>query len=67
MYAVAMQDDGWFCVYAGDVVSNGMTVPTFTDDLDDAVKYEDIDDASAQRSRLSVIFMGAYPQVVEID
>ena len=66
MYAVAMEDGGWFCAYAGDTISNGMTIPTFTDDFDDAMEYDDIDDAMAQRDRLSNIFMLANPRVVEV-
>ena len=43
-YCVAMFDNG-VQFYAGNVVSYGMTLPTFVDDADDMVTYDDIDDA----------------------
>lgn len=56
-YAIVSKADGLTQFYGGDVVSYGMTLPTFVDSTSDMVTYDDIDDAYTSLERL----MGIYP------
>lgn len=56
-YAIVSKANGLTQFYGGDVVSYGMTLPTFVDSTSDMVTYDDIDDAYTSLERL----MGIYP------
>lgn len=56
-YVIVSKADGLTQFYGGDVVSYGMTLPTFVDTTSDMVTYDDIDDAYTSLERL----MGIYP------
>lgn len=56
-YAIVYKANGLTQFYGGDVVSYGMTLPTFVDSTSDMVTYDDIDDAYTSLERL----MGIYP------
>lgn len=56
-YAIVSKADGLTQFYGGDVVSYGMTLPTFVDTTSGMVTYDDIDDAYTSLERL----MGIYP------
>lgn len=55
-YAIVSKADGLTQFYGGDVVSYGMTLPTFVDSTADMVTYSDIDDAYTSLDRLMEIY-----------
>lgn len=55
-YAIVSKADGLTQFYGGDVVSYGMTLPTFVDSTTDMVTYADIDDAYTSLDRLMEIY-----------
>ena len=55
-YAIVSKADGPMQFYGGDVVSYGMTLPTFVDSTSDMVTYGDIDDAYTSLDRLMEIY-----------